>query len=287
MSKCPSHTALLVVSFVLWIPNVSAAYGFEYSPLGNQVRWRGHDVTLRIDPALERLLDAGQVRSAAVMASEAWRGLGNTPDVTIEAGKPPAYGASNRRNGIYLLRRWPFVPSQLAVTVVTCRDDGELLGVDVLVNGQKPFALFTEEEASQFTNSYNIAAVLTHELGHVLGLGESFEHPEATMFPIIGLGQSQRMLSADDEQGAVDIYSTPMAAAQVGCSVSEPGAPTRRRTLAAAVVGLSTLCGVRALPKRSTSACRSRSSRGLPSPTIETRSAWARSRRTEPATSCV
>jgi hypothetical protein len=246
MSQSPTYFALLVASLVLWIPNVSAAYGVERSPLGNQVRWRGHDVALRIDPALERLLDAGQVRLAAEMASEAWRGFGNTPDVTIEAGEPPAYDASNRGNGIYLLPGWVFAPSELAVTVVTYRGDGELLGVDVLVNGEKPFALFTEDEATQFTNSFNIAAVLTHELGHVLGLGESYQHPEATMFPSIALGETrQSVLSGDDEQGVTDIYSTPMAAAKVACSVSEPGATTRGGTLAAAVVGLSALLGVR------------------------------------------
>jgi hypothetical protein len=246
MSKHQSCFAPLVFIFMLWLPNVSAAYGVKLAASGNDVRWRGHDVTLRIDPALERLFDAGQVRSAAVMASEAWRGFGNTPDITIEAGEPSAYDASNRGNGIYLLPRWPFDPLQVAVTVVTFGQDGELLGVDVLVNGQAQFALFAENQAAAPTNSYDIAAVLTHELGHVLGLDESYEHPEATMFPQIGLGEThKRVLSADDQQGVMEIYSTPMSAAKVGCSVSEPGATTRGGTLAAVVVGLSGLFGAR------------------------------------------
>jgi MYXO-CTERM domain-containing protein len=246
MSSYQGCFAALVFIFMLWLPSVSAAYGVKRAPSGNDIRWRGHDVTLRIDPALERLLDADQVRSAAVMASEAWRGFGNTPDIAIEAGEPPAYDASNRGNGIYLLPRWAFDPRQLATTVSTFGNDGELLGVDVLVNGEQPFALFTENQAAMGTNSYDIAAVLTHELGHVLGLDESYEHPEATMFPQIGVGEThQRVLSADDQQGAVEIYSTPMAAAKVGCSVSEPGATTRGGTLAAVVVGLGGLFGAR------------------------------------------
>ena len=69
---------------------------------------------------------------------------------------------------------------------------------------------------------YDLAAVLTHELGHVLGLDES-EVPTATMYPEIGTGETeQRVLDADDRAGIEDIYSQepPMD----GCTIS-PSAP--------------------------------------------------------------
>jgi MYXO-CTERM domain-containing protein len=46
------------------------------------------------------------------------------------------------------------------------------------------------------------------------------------------------MVSADDQQGVMEIYSTEMAAAKVGCSVSQPGS-SNGGTLAGMVVGLA------------------------------------------------
>jgi hypothetical protein len=172
--------------------------------------------------------------------------LDNTPDITIQEDEPPAYDASHRGKGIYLLPMWPFDPRQVAATVVTSREDGDVLGVDVLVNGEQPLALIAESQAADFANSDDITAVLMHELGHVLGLGESYDRPEATMFPQNGMSAThQRVLSADDEQGVIEIYSTPMESARVGCSVSEPGATTRSGTLVAVVVWLSGLSSAR------------------------------------------
>jgi hypothetical protein len=245
MSKYQSCFAPFLFILMLSLPSVSQAYGVKHAASGGDVRWRGHNVTLRLDPALEQMLNAGEIRSAVVMASEAWRGFGKTPDITIEAGKPPAYDPSNRGNGIYLLPKWPFDSRQLAVTVVTFSSEGEVLGVDVLVNGEKPFALFTEGQQAMYTERYDIAAVLTHEFGHVLGLDESYEHPEATMYPQIRQGEThQRMISADDQQGVMEIYSTEMAPPKVGCAVSAPGS-SQSGTLVGMLVGVAGLFGAR------------------------------------------
>jgi hypothetical protein len=125
------------------------------------------------------------VRGAAVMATEAWRGFPNVPDVVIEEGAPPAYNANKRGNAIYWLDKWPFESNQLAVTLVTYRQTGEVIGVDVLVNGSKNFKVFPEDDKSENAIHYDLAAVLTHEIGHVLGLGESYDHMDATMWPQI------------------------------------------------------------------------------------------------------
>src|SRR5258705_10621420 len=102
------YVASLLFIATLGLPSISAAYTLKQTATGNYVRWAKHGVTLRIDPALEHLLDAGQARSAATMASDAWRGFAGVPDVTIEQGAPPAYDAARRGNGIYLRAKWPF-----------------------------------------------------------------------------------------------------------------------------------------------------------------------------------
>jgi predicted Zn-dependent protease len=234
MSKYTSSVASLAFLALSWLPNV--------------VRWEKRNVTLRIDPALEQMLQAGQVRSAALMASDAWRGFASVPDITIEDGTPAAYDAGRRGNGIYLLAKWPFKANQLAVTVVTYAESGEVLGVDVLVNGEKQFALFSEGQTAVYSERYDLAAVLTHELGHVLGLDESYEHPEATMFPQIHQGEThQRLISEDDQQAVTQAYLAPFASssAKAGCSVTGPHAASAGNGMLGCVVGLLSLVAVR------------------------------------------
>ncbi len=229
MSKTIRRIASLVFVVVLSIPSMSFAYNAKHSASGGLVHWQQHKVSLRIDPRLETLLADGQVRAAVNMATDAWRGFSNVPDIAIEDGAPPAYDPDHRGNGIYLMDKWPFQPNQLAVTVLTYAGNGDVLGVDVLVNGEKSFALLNEAAApDSAAEHYDLGAVLTHELGHVLGLDESYDHPEATMFPQIHAGEVRpRVLSTDDENGVMDVYhdaavAEAAAAAPAGCSVSQP-----------------------------------------------------------------
>lgn len=220
--RCIS-SLLFVVGLAL--PSTSQAYTLKRTTTGEQIRWARERVALRIDPALEHMLGAANVRAAATMASDSWRGFPGVPDLEIEQGAPTPYDANHRGNAIYLLRHWPFEPNQLAVTLVTFEQNGKVLGVDVLVNADKSFALLGQTDPAA-TDHYDIAAVLTHEFGHVLGLDESFGHPEATMFPQIRLGEfHQRELSVDDEDGVIAVYEAPMPKPfEQGCTVTAPNA---------------------------------------------------------------
>jgi hypothetical protein len=102
---------------------------------------------------------------------------------------------------------WPFAPEQLAVTVSTYDLDGRMIGADVLVNGESDYALLADREDVPGMSQHDLAAVLTHEMGHVLGLDESPDDQSATMWPYIRGGDvHQRTLSEDDEEGIVAAY---------------------------------------------------------------------------------
>lgn len=183
------------------------AYMLKTTKTGHRVRWTTPVVTLHVDPKLEAAYGADVVRASLTIATDAWRGLDNVPDVVVSEQPAPGYDANTRSNGVYLMRPWPFAREQLAVTVSTYDLDGRMIGVDVLVNGESDYALLPDGEDSPFTSHHDLAAVLTHEMGHVLGLDESPDDRESTMWPYIRGGDvHQRSLSEDDEAGIIAAY---------------------------------------------------------------------------------
>jgi hypothetical protein len=223
LSRFTRCIASLLFVVGLSLPSTTWAYTLKRTASGDQIRWTRDRVALHIDPALEQMLGRDRVRAAATMASDSWRGFPGVPDLTIEEGAPPAYDPNHRGDSIYLLHDWPFEDNQLAVTLVTFEQNGKVLGVDVLINASKSFALLGQTDPAA-TDHYDIAAVLTHEFGHVLGLDESFDHPEATMWPQIRVGEfHQRVLSVDDEDGVIAVYEAPMPKPiEQGCSAVSP-----------------------------------------------------------------
>jgi hypothetical protein len=206
------------------VPSSASAYTLKQTSTGASVRWYASSIAIRIDPALEAMLPEGQARAALGMASDAWRGIGDAPEIVIEQGAPAAYDADKRNNGVYLLNEWPFNANQLAVTVLTYSKAGEILGMDVLVNGSKRFELLSEEKSAVGADAHDFAAVMTHELGHVLGLDEGHEDEQATMWPYIAKGElHQRTLTEDDERGVTDAYATAAAQAKAAAACSATG----------------------------------------------------------------
>ena len=250
------------------------AYMLKTTKTGHRVRWTSPVVTLYVDQQLSAAYGDDVVHASLTIATDAWRGLENVPDVVVSDQPAPGYDAQSRSNGVYLMRPWPFAREQLAVTVSTYDLDGHMIGVDVLVNGESDYALLPDGEDSPFTAHHDLAAVLTHEMGHVLGLDESPDDRDSTMWPYIRGGDvHQRTLSEDDEAGIVAAYKGVLYESELplGCTQASvlgviPGAAnlrigawvilalalvqrlTRRRTLTAAVGGAARKVASRSEP---------------------------------------
>ena len=162
---------------------------------------------MNVDEQLREHFGREAVDASLTVATEAWRGLANVPDVVISDRVATGYRSTQRTNGIYFMNPWPFAKEQLAVTVSTYDLDGQMMGADILVNGESSYALLPDGDDHPDMIQHDLAAVLTHEMGHVLGLDESPDDQQATMWPYIHGGDvHQRTLSEDDEQGIVDAY---------------------------------------------------------------------------------
>lgn len=190
-------------------PTQAAAYAVRTTDSGIPVRWSARTIPLRIDPSCSGAAELREVREALVMATEAWRGLPGVPDLVVADGAPGPLGVRAdmvASNGIYVAHEWPYEPGRLAVTLATySASTGAMVDADIVINGHELFALLDEGE-DEHTNRYDLASVLTHELGHVLGLEES-DVKQATMWPKIGKDQTfQRTLETDDEEGIIAVY---------------------------------------------------------------------------------
>jgi predicted Zn-dependent protease len=53
----------------------------------------------------------------------------------------------------------------------------------------------------------DLETVTVHEIGHLLGLYHSKDHPEAIMYPTTERGSKKRDLSQDDIDGIHALYS--------------------------------------------------------------------------------
>jgi hypothetical protein len=97
----------------------------------------------------------------------------------------------------------------IAITIVSFdRRSGEILDADVELNQR------TDDNPNGFTFSIgtpspenaDLPTILTHELGHALGLGHS-DQDRAVMWPTAGMGERRLTLNADDIEGVCDIYA--------------------------------------------------------------------------------
>jgi len=132
---------------------------------------------------------------------------------TVELGECH-YAEYNRfgpnANTVAFARDWEsrgsdFVPEAYALTLVSYNPDtGEILDADIQVNlNRGPIAICGEEcEPHQI----DLQNVLTHEVGHFLGLAHS-QYDTATMFGDAPIGQtSKRTLDPDDADGMCNAY---------------------------------------------------------------------------------
>lgn len=120
-------------------------------------------------------------------------------------------------NAIYWTEDWEWDPSVLALTSTWTTRSGEVIGFDMRINARDhDFATDGDPERADLLN------MLTHELGHAVGLDHSSE-PESTMYGSTHVGETQkRDLHPDDEDAVRDLYvpeELTQAAALLGCAV--------------------------------------------------------------------
>jgi len=224
-TRRPVELALVcVLGSLAFLPVRSAqAYTLKETEAGAPVRWNEGAVRLWIAPS-GCGPDADALRAAVVAAAGTWSGVGDAPRVVIGVGHPPARIGYDPRetegNGVYVLcDDWPY-DEHLAVTASTFDEhSGALYDTDIVIDGRAPLSAASETPQ----DAYDLTSLLTHEMGHVLGLDESDDRG-ATMSTRAVLGDARRRsLEADDEAAIDALYGKPFSTAS--CSAAHGPAP--------------------------------------------------------------
>ncbi|APR84969.1 Hypothetical protein A7982_10318 [Minicystis rosea] len=146
-------------------------------------------------------------------AFETWMnadcGEGRTPRIEVIEAEDAVCSKHeyNKERGnaniiMYRDQIWPFEPAKIAVTTVSFNPDtGEIYDADMELNATD-YTFGT----SDTDPGIDLAAVLTHETGHFLGLAHS-DAPGATMMAVYPADPAElRTLSDDDRKGICNIY---------------------------------------------------------------------------------
>lgn len=210
-----------IVTRVVGGPNLRGGFTFTttkpfwttVSPAGT---WPAASLPVQLFIALPRSRDLGTDEDAEVdVATRAWGDLPCCAFRAAVAGTTTTGPGDDGVSGVYFEDdAWPseLTPDAIATTVVHVDGQGNIYDTDVYVNGaEHTFSLDGHGATIDFRS------IATHEIGHVLGLGESSD-PIATMYASYPPGVSWRSLEADDQLGACTLY--PGTGEVAGCEAT-------------------------------------------------------------------
>lgn len=207
---------------------------------GAPLFWETRCVGVRLDARGVSTLPFADVSRALDAALETWSTVscggkpasiayGRLPDIDcFDPGKaPPELDLITFREG-----DWPYVGAENALAFTTTSFDpktGAIRGIHMDLNAAQ--RVFT---VASTTQAYDLQSVLTHELGHALGLAHS-SVPDATMyFSYPGGNTLLRDLDPDDVAAVCDAYppsrvaacdTTPKNAAAAACEAPAAADP--------------------------------------------------------------
>jgi hypothetical protein len=201
----------------------------EQSGLGSAgargARWKQNTVTVSVEDSVDLLGTEGEAFEAVVRAATAWQNApGILPTLVVQRGPddPIGYRRSGRNKNTvrFAPDGDPLANGALAITVITFDAHAkEILDADVVLNGEHGFSFFDHDARDEGMSTYDLQNVLTHELGHLLGLGEDMTDVDATMYAFSQPGETgKRDLELVDKDSIAALYSEEFdPEAQGGC----------------------------------------------------------------------
>ena len=170
-----------------------------YTLLSPRRTWASTPVTVRVYTAGNSTINDGDGGVTAVVgAIKAW-GIINSSSTTSPAvrGTAPATITLNNNGKVC-------TGSCLAATLTGYYTGNTIYDADIYTNTRYDYT--SSRETDGCSGEYDIDGIMTHEVGHVIGLGHS-SVAGATMYPSVSsCNYNNRTLEADDIAGKNDLY---------------------------------------------------------------------------------
>lgn len=186
----------LFLLFSLLIPSLVFSYTINRGNYGEELYWPNPNQILYLNTANSSLISSSNLSTILNSSKNEFSSYGASLSSIVTTGN-----AANGRNDVYFTSSSSVFTgsSILGVTKVSFeQSSGVIIEADILINDS---VFFTSIAGS---GNY-IGDVLTHELGHFLGLGHSQVHG-STMF--YSLSNGQYTLDHDDISGVEHLYSS-------------------------------------------------------------------------------
>lgn len=193
----------MIFSLILALATTANAYTIKTTESGEQIRWEDQVVHYQINPD-SHLVGESDATEAIRRAFDEWNAVSEVPVRFKYKGYTEDIGTDYTDiNIISFEDEWSenLDPSLLALTYTWNDDSGKIIAFDIIINPD--FKWDTEGG----TNRPDLQNAITHEVGHVLGLGHS-EIWDATMAATSPNGEiSKRTLEEDDIHGVTYLYT--------------------------------------------------------------------------------
>jgi hypothetical protein len=255
------------------------AFALKQTSHGAPMRWTRDHVSYVIDPSVEANVPNGtQAVSSSV---NGWSGSAGGPMLSASVGPGGAQpGLDGQNSVVFAPSGFAAAGGALAVTVTSYDDaTGEIVDADIVINGDYPFAVLaanaqpcagvapvsTDGSAGGDDNGnatpFDLVHVVSHEVGHSLGLADERDDNEALMYAYTTAGDpSLRSPTSDDVDGVDAIYGaaggSSLAAERAGCGQSSVAGSRSRPGDAWAAIGIVGAAGLWLASRRRVKAVR-------------------------------
>lgn len=193
----------------------SGSPGFRKSSTGVDQHWKKRQVTVYLDPSLQKLDPSAN--EAVMQAFGSWVASDSKlPNLVFDSGNTSPDPIQDGKSTVsYAEIKTPGHEKDVAITVTYSNDKtGEILEADVVLNARYPIGVLVRKSTEPVQNArdmqavdcrsrYDAQNVMTHEAGHFLGLGEDLVERDATMFLSIGQCELHKRVLAPTDVGAV------------------------------------------------------------------------------------
>ena len=195
--------------------------------VGFPVAWASNCISVYVqaDGSVSQNIDYDAAEASVTRAFATWSSVdctGGKPSISIQVKGPIScdaseYSMDHKNANIVVFRDpWPYVGGEDALGLTRLRfnpDTGELYDSDIEVNAvTEPLSADGSDP-----NAVDLDSLLTHEAGHLLGLGHTRD-TNATMFPGYKLGSVElRTPEADDIAGLCSVYPPTRHASSTSC----------------------------------------------------------------------